>query len=431
VRNLITSAALGSTALSAFATDPAIGNVAKRLSGMPTRFWVTEMMSTVFGGMSRPEAIRAGLVLEDALHLVGEQARFAGTQGGATWARWASDRVLTWSGLTPWTQARKHIFGTDFQGFVGDQAQKTWANLPLLLKRTMSGYGITPADWDAMRAAPLYSVNGSAGLLRPAEIERLAGREVAERYLEMILSETERAVPSGTKRSKALIPAAGRGTIMGEVVQGALQFKAFGLSMVTLQLEAIRQELGRGAVQGAAYIGALALSTTLGGAIAVQLRDMVAGKDPQDVSDPKFWLKAAQTGGGFGIFGDFLFADANRLGYSLSETLMGPTINLVGDLYKIPAGAFQKLAGDEETSVAKQTIAALRRYTPGASLWYLRGGWNRVIMDQLEYLTDPEAHRAMRRREKRLQSTTGQEFFWRPGQVAPGRAPDLGAAWPQ
>jgi hypothetical protein len=431
VRNLITSAALGSTAISAIATDPAIGNIAKRLSGMPTRFWVTEMVRTVFGGLSRPEAIRAGLVLEDALHLVGEEARFAGTQGGATWARWASDRVLTWSGLTPWTQARKHIFGTDFQGFMADQAQKTWADLPPLIKRTMNGYGISPADWDAMRAAPLYTVGGSAGLLRPAEIERVAGREVAERYLEMILSETERAVPSGTKRSKALMAVGGRGTIMGEVAQGALQFKAFGLSMMTLQLEAIRQELGRGAVQGAAYIGALAISTTLGGAIAVQLRDMIAGKDPQDVSDPKFWLKAAQTGGGFGIFGDFLFADANRLGYSIGETLMGPTINFVNDIAKIPLGAFQKLADDEETSVMKQTIAAFRRYTPGASLWYLRAGWNRVIMDQLEYLTDPQAHKAMRRREKRLQSTTGQEFFWRPGQVAPGRAPDLGAAWPQ
>jgi hypothetical protein len=61
VRNLITSAALGTTALAAMATDPFIANVTKRLSGMPQRFWVTEVARTFFGGLSRPEAIRAGL----------------------------------------------------------------------------------------------------------------------------------------------------------------------------------------------------------------------------------------------------------------------------------------------------------------------------------------------------------------------------------
>jgi hypothetical protein len=430
VRNLITSAALGTTALAAMATDPFIANVAKRLSGMPQRFWVTEVMRTFFGGLSRPEAIRAGLVLEDALHLVGEEARFAGSMGGATWARWAADRVLTWSGLTPWTQARKHMFGADFQGFVADQAGKAWDDLPQLLRRTMAGYGFDAASWDAIRGAPQYTVGGSAGLLRPAEIEAHAGRELGERYLEMILGETERAVPSGTKRSKAAIALGGRGTVMGEIVQGALQFKAFGLSMLALQKEAIFQELARGKIAGAGYAGALLLSTTLGGAIAVQLREMARGKDPQDVTDPKFWMKAAQTGGGFGIFGDFMFADANRLGYSLGEQLLGPTVNLVTDVSKFVLGGLQKTAGGEETSMGKQGVALLRRYTPGATLWYLRAGWDRVVMDQLEYLVDPEAHKSMRRREQRARNDTGQEFFWRPGQTTPGRAPNMGAMFP-
>jgi hypothetical protein len=430
VRNLITSAALGTTALAAMATDPFIANVAKKLTGLPQRFWVTEVMRTFFGGFSRPEAIRAGLVLEDALHLVGEEARFAGSMGGATWARWVADRVLTWSGLTPWTQARKHIFGTDFQGFVADQAGKSWNDLPPLLRRTMAGYGFDEAGWNAIRTAPQYTVGGSAGLLRPAEIEAHAGRELAERYLEMILGQTERAVPSGTKRSKALMAVGQRGTVMGELVQGSLQFKSFGLSMITLQLEAISQELARGKLAGAGYAGALLLGTTIGGAIAVHLRDMVQGKDPQDVTDPRFWMKALQTGGGMGVFGDFFFADANRLGYSLGESLMGPNIGFVTDLSKFALGSLQKTAAGEETSMAKQGVALLRRYTPGASLWYTRLGWNRVVMDQLEYLLDPEAHKSMRRREQRLRNDTGQEFFWRPGEMQPSRAPEAGAMFP-
>ncbi len=56
-----------------------------------------------------------------------------------------------------------------------------------------------------------------------------------------------------------------------------------------------------------------------------------------------------------------------------------------------------------------------------SSLWYLRAAWQRVMVDQLQYLTDPNAHRAFRNREQTLRRETGQGFFWRPGEMAPDR----------
>lgn len=458
VRNLITSAVLGSASVTALATDPFIANVAKRLSGLPTSNYLTQLVKTL--GYDRREGTRAGLILEDALHLMGQEARYAGTLAGPQWTRALADRVLTWSGLTPWTQARKHIFGMEFQAHIADQLGTAWDDLPDRLRRTMSGYGIDRTDWNVMRAAKPYEPASGATFLRPAEVAglvdgpglpkvakllgineadeaarlELARRGVtrtAEKYLEMILSETERAVPSGTKRSAGLLSGgAPAGTIAGEMLRSGLMFKAFGLSFTMLQLQAIGREVADyGKARGAAYAGSMLLSLTMGGALALQLKQIINGKDLQDPSDPRFWLQAIGTGGGFGLYGDFLFADVNRMGHSLGEQLAGPVVGLIGDSIRLTAGNVQELAkGEDETNFGRELVNYGRRYMPTVSLWYLRAAYNRIVFDQLQYLADPDAHRNMREKEKRLQRETGQGFWWQPGELAPSRAPTLSQA---
>ena len=130
--------------------------------------------------------------------------------------------------------------------------------------------------------------------------------------LEMIYGQTERAVPTGTARARSFVTGtAPRGSVMGELLESGLQYKSFALSFTTLQLQAIQRELHQGVAQGAAYAGSLAVALTLGGAMAMQLRSLAAGKDvqPMDVTTSQgiaFWMQAMQTGGGMGIMGDFL-----------------------------------------------------------------------------------------------------------------------------
>ena len=52
----------------------------------------------------------------------------------------------------------------------------------------------------------------------------------------------------------------------------------------------------------------------------------------------------------------------------------------------------------------------------------------RLIFDQLEAAVDPKAAKSFRMIEQRARRDYGQRFFWRPGEPAPVRAPDLGAA---
>lgn len=463
VRNLLASAKLGSAVIAAAVGDPFIDRAARTLSGLPATkaLWGILNALPVAQRMTREQAVRSGMVLDDFLHILGDEARYAGTLGGAEWSRWLADRTMVLSGLEPITQTRKHTFALDWQASLADNAEVPFAELPAYTRRAMEGYGLDATAWDVIRGTEQFRPQpDSAGFIQPADVARLADgpalpnvqkllgidatdaavaaeqtsagvRRIAEQYLEMILGETERAVPSGTARSKSFfVGRSPKGSIWSEIVESGLQFKGFLLSFSTLQWQAIQQEVAAGGVaRGAAYAGGLFLPLTLGGALAVQFKAMSNGKDPQPMDDPKFWLAAMQTGGGLGLAGDFLFADVNRFGQTFAEMMAGPTVGLGTDLWKLGAGNLQQLIQGKPTKAGREALNFTGRYTPVlGSLWQTRAAYRRVILDQLDYLVDPEAHKYFREQESRLRRETGQAWWWRPGAALPERAPDLSGA---
>lgn len=428
LRNTLTSAYLGAASLTAVATDPFIDALARRVAGLPIWPAFTAIART-FSGQTREQAVRAGIVLDDFLHIMRDEARFTTiSTGAAEWSRWLADRTLTWSGLSPITQARKHVFALEWMGAVADHAALPFRDLPERLRAKLEGYGFDAAQWDILRGTPLHEIRpGAAPIIRPVDAAGV-DRDVAERFLGLIMGETERAVPSGTIRSRsALLQGVQRGTVPGELIESMLQFKSFGLSFTTLQLQALQGELAGGKSRGAAYAASLVLALTIGGGLAIQLNNIAQGRDPQPVNDPKFALAALQRGGGFGLFGDFMFADVNRFGSSFAQTLAGPSIGFIGDVGKFTIGNLQELATKgEATNAGREGVQLMRRNTPVASsLWQTRAAYNRVLLDQLQYLADPEAHRAFREQERRFEREQGGSFFWPPGQPVPERAPTL------
>lgn len=432
VRNVITSAVLGSASVLAASTDPVIDMAARYMSGLPMTKALWGLVST-FKGAVKEDVVRSGILVDDFLHIMGDEARYVGVTAAAPeWSRWLAERTMNWSGLEPMTQARRHVFARDFEAHLADHADIPFEELPAYTRRAMTGYGLDAAAWDAMRAVPAFKPEaGSAGFLRPIDIANSgegANRAVAERYLQMILGETERAVPTGTARARAMISAGQpRGTWVSEILESGLQFKSFALSFTALQVQAVMQEVHAGGVpRGAAYAGALAIGLTLGGGLALQLKNIVNGKDPQPMDDPRFWLAALQTGGGVGLLGDFLFADVNRMGHNLGEQLAGPTVGLVTDLSKLTVGNVREAVQGKDTHIGREVVNFLGRYTPVASsLWPTRAAYRRIFLDQLQYLADPDASKAFRAQESKLRSETRQGFFWPPGDVLPARAPQL------
>jgi hypothetical protein len=433
VSNVFVSAYLGSTSVLSAVTDPFIDRSARYFNGLPQWRALYGIVHAIKNGQTREQAIRSGLGLDDFLHIMGSEARYAGTLGGGETTRWLADRTVNLNGLEAITQARKSRFGLDFQAMVADHAGQTWDEFGAKNeygRRAFERYGFNEKDWNALRKTDLWSpAEGSAGYLQPTDVKN---RDLKLRYLEMILGETERAVPTGTARSRAIVAEnIKRGTVMGELINSGLQFKSFVMSFTGMQIQAMQQELHQGAAAGAAYAGSMFVGLTLGGAMAAQLNNLIGGKDFQPM-DPttgqgvKFWLSALLKGGGLGLMGDFLFQDLTRFGHSVGEQLSGPTISLASDLTALTAGNIQKLATGKKTSAARDAIKLAGRNVPVvSSLPYTRAAYQRMVIDQLQYLADPEAHKYFREQEMRLRRDTGQGFTWRPGEMSPERFPEF------
>ena len=88
-----------------------------------------------------------------------------------------------------------------FKQFVGHNAAKAFNDLDPNFKSTLQRYNINQSDWDVIRATKPYDEKG-AKFVRPtdlmdrADLDPSVKESVATRYLEMINTETNFAVPS-------------------------------------------------------------------------------------------------------------------------------------------------------------------------------------------------------------------------------------------
>ena len=434
-RNWLTSAILGGAVISALPTDPMYQVMARRFAGIPAFNTLFDIIKPMAKG-NRMEAVRSGLILDSAMHVLGSQARYLGTLSGPEWSRWLPDRVMAWQGLSAWTQAARHSFGLSFQGMLADRAHLSLSamkeadrtTLEGATARTLERWGFSAEDWDLIRSASPHTRDG-ASFLRPQEIAAVDER-LAERVLEMILSETEHAVPSSSLRGRSFTRGATRpGTLWGEIVRSAGMFKSFAVTYALLYGSRAYRQFGAGLAAGAGYASAILLTTTLGGALSLWMKDIIAGRDPRPIGGKDgnpmgFVGQAFMQGGGFGIFGDFLLADLNRYGGGLAGTLGGPIAELGTDFTNLTIGNAVQFATGEDTKALEDARRFVHKATPGRSLWFLRLAYDRVLMDNLRRLTDTEAEKAFNRRGRYLQEL-GTDTWWSPGKNTPERAPDL------
>lgn len=448
IKNLLVSAQLGATSVLAGATDPFIATASRKLAGLPATSTIGKMAAMV-KSMNRREAFRSGIIWDEYLHVMQDELRFAGPAVGAEWSRWLADRGVTFSGLKPLTTGRKLVEARAWQSHIAEMAGRKFADLDPRFRTALEGFGVEPAHWDIWRKAVdpagfvtprQIELNGGAvqyldmrqgGLssaAHRAEAKALAHRAAAEKLSEVISSWSERSVPAGTPNARSVITGkVERGTVGGELLDYFLQYKSFGLSFTAMQLEALGEMAaarggGKGRRTGAAYFAGLAIPLTLGGAAYLQIKAVLDGKQPESmdpVENPGFWLKAGITGGGFGLFGDFVKANEDRFGQSMIEGLAGPGVSFIGDVGKLTVGNAMQLATGDDMQLGRESRRFIGRYTPiVASHWATRGAYNRLVLDNLQWLTDPKADKSFKAQASRAKKA-GTPFFVPPGAFTP------------
>jgi hypothetical protein len=444
IRNWLSSAQLGSAALSSVTDFGTIRQTAA-WNGLPATAVMQRYLTLLnpANAEDRKTAVRLGLFADGwTQRALGAQRHQAEIVGNDLPGR-VADVVMRASGMTAHTQAAKWAFGMELSAHLADQAGKTLDQLAPETRRSFARYGISAADWDIIRTHGVYEQEGVRFIL-PEQIangppapaagapagaaDQASFNRATSRLLEMINTETGFAVvePGALERS-LLLGSSRPGTLGGEFRRATMQYKSFPVSMLSRHVMRGLDGI-RGGDHGA-YLAATAVSLTVMGAFAMQLKAIAQGKDPRDMTSPNFWGAAFMQGGGAGILGDFLYSAVNRADRSFYMTAIGgPTAGLLDDVMKLTGANIQALSENKDTHFGAELARFVQRNTPGTSLWYSRLAMDRLLWDRVQELADPQAPRRWRRLEQRALDDFDQRFFWAPGETAPARAPSLPAA---
>lgn len=358
-------------------------------------------------------AIRRGLIAEEFASRTAGQSRYLMEEMTGEFNRRLASGVLRLSLLTRHTQAMRWVYGMEALSTYTEQAGKAFDALEPALRGALQRYGIDAAGWDKLRTAPMDTDRGT-NWISPHNLPE-ADRAIGDRFMEMIHTETDLAVPVADLKTRAVFNSKlERGTWLGEVGRSTLLFKSFGVSVMLRQGAQI---LAMQPAVAARYAAGLFIGTTLAGGIAMQLKSLAAGRDPRPMDDGNFWWAAALQGGGFGIFGDFLFAAENRAGSGFAQTLAGPIVDDAQGIVNVAT------ADDPRRKLVKEA----KGFIPGNNLWYARAALDRMVADQIDEAINPDIRNA-RRRLDRYAAEQGTAYWWEPGDAVPERAPDFANA---
>ena len=430
-RQVLQSAQLGAATMAAV-TDVNFVRITKGFNGLPQTNTINSYLKLLNPLKAKERgkvAIRLGLIADGWTSIASGQMRYVGDISGPEITRRISDFVMRASFLSPWTQAGRWAFGMEFLGFMGDSVGKTFDQLNTPLKNSLERYGIGSDKWDIIRSTNLYKHEGAEfidiqAIRQRKDIDQNTARELSLRVSEMINTETNFAVPSASLRGRtALVGEAPRGSIRRELLESFAMYKNFGVTLVNTHV--MRGVTAKGSKRKGQYLADLMISTTVMGALAMQLKEMSKGRDPRPMNDSRFWGSAFLQGGGLGIFGDFLFADHNRFGGTIEQSIAGPIVGLGADIAKLTVGNMQQLAQGKDTNAASEMIRFASRYAPGSSLWYARLALERGVTDQMQLWTNPKARSNMNRVVSKYRRQNNQNYWWRPGETSPSRSPNL------
>lgn len=407
------------------------GDLLRQLNPADKAARVTARRMGIIGDEFTGRAAGAGRVMLDELSGGRLSGSARGTRGrirqGAAATnetmRRLADGTLRISGLNAWTQAGREAMAKEFAATFAEQADTAFADLNPAFRGFFERYGMGSREWDALRGTKPDKAGGYDAIW-PAMLEDKA---IGTRLMEAMLTEIDFAVPTGGLRQRAIVSGYKRGTIMGELVRTGFQFKMFPVTVMVMHgMRMLDQANGwRTAGYGIGFLAA----TTMMGALALQASEIVKGRDFQQLQDEggqlrtDFWWKAMLKGGGLGVFGDVVNSSTNQYGQDVGDLTAGPGFGTLQNVADLAWG--RKAKDGEGNEVRVHDVARfLKRETPGGSIWFLRAGWERLVLDRLGEWQHESYADSYQRLERRARED-GTAYWMPPGARGPVRAPNV------
>ncbi|MBH1564726.1 hypothetical protein I5U69_17515 [Stenotrophomonas maltophilia] len=437
VRSWLVSSRLGSAVITSF-SDDATMYLSAHVNKLPAmRLFANELAAlNPANQMEKRMALRAGLAMNTMLSSLN---RFGSDSLTSTFSSKLAGATLRASGLNAITEARKRAYGVTFMHALGAVVRDhgSLKAIDAADHRILLSKGITDSDYKVWKLAQLEDWGGGNDtMLTPDSIYRIPDsalasmgdpttlrQNAATRLLGVVLEETDMAVIEPGARERALMMSGlQRGTWKGELARSVFLFKSFPIAMLTRHLQrgwSMPTGTGR-----AAYLAALIASTTVMGAMSMQISEVLTGRYPRKMTDGRFWVAAMLKGGSLGLYGDFLFSDTTRYGQGPVASLLGPVVGLFESAFGLTQGNAVKAAQGKEVDAGAEAVRFAKSNMPGANLWYSKAVMDHLIFHQLQEYFSPGYLRRMKQRSER---EFGQKYWWEPGEAVPDRAPNLEA----
>lgn len=373
-----------------------------------------------------------GMIAES---MISDLSRWTGENIAQSWSGRLANATMRLSLMNAWTDTMRRAFSLTMMEGMGRLRRTDWGDLTAYDKWRMESKGLTEADWQVIQQAQPVAHRGAEHITPDAIYatgDPRAG-EVVAKYLGLITDESEVAVLNPDLATRAIVTAGGsqRGTIDGELWRSMAQFKSFPIAMISRHWRRML-ETPQG-LEGApmtanrlAYAGALMVSLTALGAVAFQTKQLVSGKDPVDMTTPKFWTRAVAQGGGLGFMGDILLGDTTddrgKLD-TLGNMVLGPSFGSAADLFELTKGNIDEWRAGKDTHAGAEALRFARGHLPLVNLWYAKAALDHFALFALQENMSPGY---LGRIQGKARKDWGQDF-WLDPQSGEMRAPDLSA----
>lgn len=422
-RSWMTASNMGSAIITAVPTDSVNWLMAANHRGLDMGRLVSNVVETFVADTEdkAAAATRLGIVAHATSRAVIGTKRFGDEIIGQNAIGRLADFVIRVQGLHAWDTGIKRAFTMEMLASIGERAAKDFDQIDPAFRGFLTDYGFNAADWQTLRSGGMVN----AGAAKFLDIDSLP-EAARTKLMSAIYDERQFAyLGGGSNRVRAIASGdAKAGTLSGEFSRSLMLFKSFPMTMLATWGVRAAQEARAGQFSTVIQLG---LFATMAGALALQARQILQGKDPQDMKDGFFWAEAAFQGGGAGIYGDFLKEAVSRSGTSLTEASLGPLASIPAAAQRLTSGARRAAENGERVNFGAALADDIVKFTPGGNLWFSRLVFNRMIGDEIRRQLDPDYPKAFARAQKRALKDHNQEYFWAPGDSGPSRGPNLGA----
>lgn len=359
-----------------------------------------------------------------------------------------------------WQDGLRRGVGEMYAAHLGTEARNPWAALNPGTRETLERYGIGADDWELARkglidpepettgfrglrdAEPELGDNGrkyftfeaidaipDKALLKRAgltgaeatpEAARRIRADVRRRFQAMVTGVMDDALTEARARERVALTRGTRaGTVWGESVRAFTQFWSFSAAIMGRHVMSAAR--GYAGMKPVALLAHLIVASTVMGYASLQAKQVAKGRElrPFVTEDGEFkglelFTASLLQGGGLGIYGDFLFGEANRngLGFTIGA-LGGPAVS---ELERMATIIRKTASGDpgQLEDLPADIFRGVKANTPFLNLFYVRSALDYLVFYRIQEALSPGS---VERFEKRLERESGAGFIVSPSEA--------------